>query len=564
MHIRNATLVAAILSTIVAPALADPNQHLEMFVDDVNVNSSTGITRQLQQPTRLPNAVITGMGRWDSSPSYGSVIYDRAENLYKAWYNANGAGNPVCYATSVDGRSWTYPDLGLETSSYKEEVYTATNIQFYGNRYEFPNSTFRLYSPSVIKDDRDPDPSRRYKMTYTDMSTDGNGNGIEGELYRTRTQDAHGDAGVFTATSPDGIHWTRPTAPNHANLYFQKQDGSVSDDVQLMYDSQKEKYVIYSKSWDWRDRAGQPLNPIPDHRIITRTESADFVNWSSPQVVIRHANTLASDGGGAVNDPASYGTSAFEYQGMYFQAIRIYQDTGVADGHRGDPLQVIDAQLAASRDGISWTRVGNYSTFMPVGASGTWDDGMVMPFNPIVGKDGNLEFYYQGWDGPHDFVEGVSPPKRVSQIGLATLEAGRFVAMTPSGSGEGVLIADSFIGEGGELFVNAELSNLDDLRIGIVGFKNGQREEYRNFKDIDSILTPYNDLYYKVTWAGRDDLSDLLNKTTIIEFYLNGDAKLYGYTTNASVVPEPASALVALVAPMLLLTRSRISRRRYR
>jgi hypothetical protein len=179
---------------------------------------------------------------------------------------------------------------------------------------------------------------------------------------------------------------------------------------------------------------------------------------------------------------------------------------------------------------------------------------MIMPFNPIVGKNGDIEIFYQGWDGPHDFVDGVSPPKRVSAVGLATLDAGRFVAMTASGTGEGVLIADGFIGKGGALFVNAELVNPDDLRVGIVGFKNGQREVYKNFKDIDSILTPYNNLYYKVTWTGRQDLSDLLNKTTILEFYLNDDAKLYGYTTNLAVVPEPASALLSLAGAAAHLT----------
>jgi hypothetical protein len=517
-------------------ALADPNQNLEMFLDDVNIASSTGVTRQLQQPTRSPAPVLTGMGRWDSSPSYGSVIYDKSAGLYKAWYNANGAGNPVCYATSLDGKSWSYPNLGLETSSYKTEIYNQTNIQFYGNQYQFDTSTFRLYSPSVIKDDRDPDPARRYKMIYSDMSADGNGNGIEGELYRTRSQDAYGDAGVFTATSPDGIHWTRPTAPISPNLYFKKQDDSVSDDVQLMYDSQKNKYVIYSKSWDWVDRAGHPLDPTPDHRIITRTESSDFVNWSAPQVVLRHKNTLAGDGPGAVNDPASYGTSVFEYQGMYIQAIRIYQDTGVADGHRGDPLQIIDAQLAASRDGINWTRVANYATFMPVGASGAWDDGMVMPFNPLVGKNGELDFYYQGWDGPHDFVDGVSPPKRVSEIGLGTLDAGRLVAMTRSGTGEGKLTAKPFTITGDALYVNAKLSNVHDLRVGIVG--------YADFTDAASILTRVNDLYYQVTWPGAPDLWQLVNKSATFEFHVNNNAQLFGYTTNAAVVPEPSAVIV--------------------
>lgn len=530
------TILAALL---LAPLVArgDANQNLEMFLDDANVASMTNARRVMNAPTRSATPMIAGTAKtWQASPSFGTVMWDASDKLYKAWYQNQGADNPYCYATSVDGDHWTYPTLGKFTYVYNgQTTYPDTNIMFYG----LQTNGFNANNAAVIKDPTAP-ASARYKMAYFDMSVDGNANGTQGELY--------GDAGVFTATSPDGINWTRHATPTSPNLFIKKVDASVSDVVEMQYETTNGvgKYVIYSKGWDW---TGGGANPTPDHRQIVRTESTDFVNWSTPQVIVTHD--------GSAIDPQSYGASVFDYQGVKVMLLRSYKDSGVAKGHVGD--QSIDVQLATSRDGLTWTRVADKATFMPLGAAGQFDDGMLFPFRPIVGKDGNIDLFYAGWDDVHDLPAGQ---KRISKIGRAALDAGRFVAMTASGPGEGVVIADGFTVTKGELFVNAELTNLSDLRVGIVTTKNGQREVYQNFKDADAILTPVGDLYYKVTWANSPDLAALMNKNAVLEFYLKGDAKLYGYTTNAlALVPEPATAAVGAIATTMAARRNRKTNR---
>ena len=384
-RIRLSALIVAVVS-VAFPRLspADPTQNLEMFLDDVNIHSMSGVTRQLEQPDSLAQPVITGSGgAWDPHRSFGTVIYDDQAKLYKAWYQENGGANAISYATSVDGLHWTYPKLGLV--SYKGS--TANNMLFQGIGLQ------TLYNCAVIKDDTDPDPNRRYKIVYWDAgNTDADGDGIRGEYY--------GDSGEFTGTSPDGIHWTRTTTPAAPQLYTQAKEQSPSDVVEMMYDSQKKEYVMYAKGWANWTSTTLP-NPVADYRQIVRTESSDFVHWSTPQVVLSPDHSTPAM---TAIDPQFYGMSVFEYQGMYVGLLRSYKDSGRSTGHVGD--QTINVQLVASRDGINWTRVANDATFMPIGASGTWDDGMILPYQPFE-KDGKIQIYYQGWDGIHNTPPGA-------------------------------------------------------------------------------------------------------------------------------------------------------------
>jgi hypothetical protein len=69
------------------------------------------------------------------------------------------------------------------------------------------------------------------------------------------------------------------------------------------------------------------------HRQIVRSESTDFINWSTPEIVIRHAHTF--------RDPQSYGMPVFAYEGVYLGLIRSYRDPG---------NNTINVRLAISHD----------------------------------------------------------------------------------------------------------------------------------------------------------------------------------------------------------------------
>lgn len=123
-----------------------------------------------------------------ASHFYGGVVHDRGR--YRMWYYAvamkePGDANrpdvkgllqgPVCYAESVDGITWTKPDLGqVEVRGSK-----------HNNAIALPDEL--IEGVHVIKDESDPDPQRRFKMVY---------NPSNGKTWVIRT-----------ATSADGIHW---------------------------------------------------------------------------------------------------------------------------------------------------------------------------------------------------------------------------------------------------------------------------------------------------------------------------------------------------------------------
>ena len=85
------------------------------------------------------------------------------------------------------------------------------------------------------------------------------------------------------------------------------------------------------------------------------SESDDFVHWSEPQLVFE-----CDEGDEA--ETQFYGVPIDLYEGLYLGMPWIYRE-GV-DG-------TIDTQLAVSRDGIRWQRVGARETFLPLGRPGS-------------------------------------------------------------------------------------------------------------------------------------------------------------------------------------------------
>ena len=126
---------------------------------------------------------------------YGTVL--KEGDRFRMWYYANHiAGDedqkgvsPICYAESDDGENWTRPELGqVEWKGSR-----ANNLIALG-----PDPTQECSGVSVLRDDEDPNPDRRYKMVY--------GKQLPAELKEALGVDRRWV--VRTATSPDGLHWT--------------------------------------------------------------------------------------------------------------------------------------------------------------------------------------------------------------------------------------------------------------------------------------------------------------------------------------------------------------------
>jgi hypothetical protein len=113
---------------------------------------------------------------------YGTVLQEGGR--FRMWYYPVALGDapgtltqgPIAYAESDDGLTWQRPILN--------------QIEFRGSRANnaiaLPET--RIEGVTLIRDDDDPDPARRYKLVY---------NPHTGPYWSMRT-----------ATSADGLHWT--------------------------------------------------------------------------------------------------------------------------------------------------------------------------------------------------------------------------------------------------------------------------------------------------------------------------------------------------------------------
>jgi hypothetical protein len=179
---------------------------LLLAIDDVSLPLKKNLCYYLSRPKVCKEPVLVPSLDKPKAPDslaahfYGTVLHDGGK--FRLWYYPCHTGlnpdwppdqqpalkryqdkvfmGPLCYAESKDGISWTKPNLRL--------------MRFKGsydhNALNLPEALTSC--ATVIKDDADPDPGRRYKMVYEYLDLN-----RQGDLWGT----------MRTAVSPDGLHW---------------------------------------------------------------------------------------------------------------------------------------------------------------------------------------------------------------------------------------------------------------------------------------------------------------------------------------------------------------------
>ncbi len=181
---------------------------LLLAIDSVSLPLKKNLCYYLSRPRVRREPVLTPSRDKPDAPDslaahfYGTVLHDGGK--FRMWYYACRTGRnpdwspeqqavekyyeryskifpgPLCYAESNDGISWTKPDLRL--------------LRFKGrldhNALPLPESL--ISCATVIKDDADADPARRYKIAYEYLDKN-----PRGQFWGT----------LRTAVSPDGLHW---------------------------------------------------------------------------------------------------------------------------------------------------------------------------------------------------------------------------------------------------------------------------------------------------------------------------------------------------------------------
>lgn len=381
-------------------ALAGParGHWRRLFLDAWAVEQQQGLARVFHAAEKHPaNPVLKGDQPWESVPAaitgpyvYGTAAWDGGK--LRLWYQVLTQGNHVGYAESPDGIHWTKPDLGIiEFNGSKANNFCVSAAQ--------PGvAGGECHNPSVLRCPEPADPQKRYALF-----------GFDNKAGHARV-----------AFSPDGLHWKYVPETEKKALF------SSSDVVNFFYDPYQQRYTV---TWKTRSRRG---------RAVGVAWSPDGLAWTKPY----DGPLFAADD----LDPDAtqiYGMPVFPYQGLYIGLPWIYcaryfksGDYSVKKLHEaqeGSP-RTMEVQLAWSWDLINWTRAPGRPQFIPRGAQGQWDGGMIVTARAPVPIGDRLHFYYGGCDGLHD-------DKRVNAaIGLATLRLDGFCSLR-AGDTEGWLIS---------------------------------------------------------------------------------------------------------------------------
>ncbi len=335
---------------------------------------------------------------------YGNVIFDEEEGLYKCWYspfivdyssrgmtleqrqNIKYTPPPdretaICYATSVDGITWEKPVLGL--------------VEYEGSKQN--NIVWRgPHGAGVFKDLYDPDPARRYKMIFQ---------------------------GLCVSFSEDGIHW-KPA------VHIEGIDVKGDTHNNAFWAPTLGKYVGITRTWE------------DDEREVARIESADFLNWSEEEVILKGDKDLQT-----------YSMPVFFYGGVYLGLVTIYN---LKTGR-------VETQLAWSPDTKHWTRIDPGTPLIPCSETELdYDYGCVYACaNPVILKD-EIRLYYGGSDWLHSSW-------RCGSFNLATLRPDGFAGYVQILSDKPAIITTSLIPYSGETIrINADVEEGGSMKVSIV------------------------------------------------------------------------------------------------
>ena len=287
---------------------------------------------------------------------YANVLYDDEEEIYKCWYSPfvvdhssramtrqerraldyrapRNREMAICYATSKDGLSWDKPELGI----VEYDGTRANNILWRGGE----NAAARggPHGSGILRDPRDPDPTRRYKA-----------------FFKSKV--------LSVASSPDGVNWSRDavrpvgnsSGDTHNNAFWAPTLG---------------RYVGITREW-----------AKPFGRQVARTSSADFLDWETPRIVLE----------GLDENEQTYAMPVFFHAGVYIGLLAIHDQ----DADR------VWGELAWSPDTENWHRVLPGTPLIPNARhEGGYDWGCVFPAASPVFLEDEIRLYYGASDGLH-------------------------------------------------------------------------------------------------------------------------------------------------------------------
>lgn len=447
-----------------------------LVLDDRIIDEVIAAKLTLGEVTKHPQNPLFGEDRpWEPrfNNVYANVIYDLEDKLYKCWYNPfiidervthtppekrhpdfgnymdvtpNRREMGLCYAVSKDGIYWEKPELGL--------------IEFDGSKQN--NIVMRrVNGAGVFKDAGETDPSRRYKMFFC------------------------GEPQMTVAFSPDGLHWDEPIPipeveahGTHPNAFWAGALG---------------KYVGFT-----RQHAGSV-------RLVTRTESPDFVAWTPDETVLVGSSPLLQ-----AHDMIVFPTCGI-YIGLL--GIMVYPEDSNIDVKQ-------HVELAWSADTVLWHRIAEGTPFIGHTPAETerygalpYDWGTIFPSAPIFFDD-EIRIYYGAGDGYFfNWRDGYLALATLRPHGWAGYQ--QVSADTPA-----VITTQPLTFDASCVGITADIWDSGSVRVAILDKAGSERAVSR---PIRGTVTDA-----QVEWETGQGLADLSRDLMRLRFCLH-NAKLYAF-----------------------------------
>ncbi|MCB1225933.1 MAG: hypothetical protein KDK99_09010 [Verrucomicrobiales bacterium] len=375
-HVSCATLRVGGLGLFIAllppPSISaqsiDVASDRQLFLDDalLDLNLSHNLHRQLNPPTQIERVLKP------ERPSealgfifYGSVVDDGGViRLFHGSYDADKKKH-FSLATSRDGRHFERPDLGL--------------TEYRGDRH---NNILPVEAVEAgVFLDPHASAEKRYRLLYTRHWPD------------------PASAGVYVASSPDGIHWQQserrvfPFAPDSQHAGF--------------WDPRLQRYVIFLRAWD-------PL------RSIARLETPDLdTPWPydatvpprhiwGPEKIPTPSRELPVVMAPTAEDPPNFQlyTSAairYPFAAQAYLAFPAAYWLFQGDAWKSRALNgndgTFDIHFASSRDGVTWQRWP--TPYLTAGRHDGQDLRLVSLCMGLVRRGDELYQYFIGWPHTH-------------------------------------------------------------------------------------------------------------------------------------------------------------------
>lgn len=466
------------------------------------VQQSHNVVQRVCEATKHRMNPLLPLGRadeWDgrqASPwAMRTVLYDEEEKLFKCWYNGTDLTDQQSwasgYAVSSDGIHWTKPHLGL--------------IEYNGSKDN--NIVFAGWG-SVLKDDHEPNESRRYKAM------------LMGPVPKN-------DYGIRLAYSPDGIHW-------HEQEPFKIPDwrGRNPDIVAFIKDEQESNPDRRFKLI-WQD-THQSKKPGPDAvRIKSIAFSPDGQHFTGSS-----DNPILDPNDGP--EVENHFVMIAPYEGYwimpYEAAWYTPNDLGLYGQYMGD------VRLAVSTDGEHFNRVNPFEILIRRGSHGQWDDCFLVASDKPIVKGNTIYLFYcgQGQDWSYWPAQNISPnaetagvgSRCMSRMGLATLPLDRWTCLeTQDREIPGTLTTNpiEIMDPNIELFLNVSSlhQNSSFIRVEVLDGTSGQVIEGFDRHSCERI--EQDAIRRHVRWKGKT-LSDLRCGKYQFCVELCGAARIHSYS----------------------------------